>query len=323
MFERRGRSWLVTYTLHNISLILIYLRAKIKSMSYSRLNLSGSDAFSFLQRQCSQDLAGQQDAYAAFLSPKAELVALSYVIAEKGCYAIITAHDHAPTLKSHLEKFIILDDVTLTLEEDLGDIILPQNFALDDFTPKQQLMKIAVMNKYVSFTKGCYPGQEVVAKWSNAGQRKRNERAQKYIDEALSLHAGIGHSEAKQSFVEIATPPTAARNDSEKDPDGSFSRSQPRVQDTVATAIELLRKSLKEDPQNEEAMEALGVMLARQGKYQDAIRVLQQLELINPKSIMAKANLSILYMKLGDKERAEQYKAEGTVLQFEQALKSH
>lgn len=272
-------------------------------MSYSRLNLSGSDAFSFLQRQCSQDLAGQQDAYAAFLSPKAELVALSYVIAEKGCYAIITAHDHAPTLKSHLEKFIILDDVTLTLEEDLGDIILPQNFALDDFTPKQQLMKIAAMNKYVSFTKGCYPGQEVVAKWSNAGQRKRNERAQKYIDEALSLHAGIGHSEAKQSFVEIATPPTAARNDAD-------------------VAIDLLRKSLEEDPQNEEAMEALGVMLARQGKYQDAIRVLQQLELINPKSIMAKANLSILYMKLGDKERAEQYKAEGTVLQFEQALKT-
>ena len=67
---------------------------------------------------------------------------------------------------------------------------------------------------------------------------------------------------------------------------------------------------------------ALGVMLARAQCYDEAIKVLQQLELMNPQSVMAKANLSILYMKLGDKERAEQYKAEGTVLQFEKALKT-
>ena len=35
---------------------------------------------------------------------------------------------------------------------------------------------------------------------------------------------------------------------------------------------------------------------------------------------MAQMNLSIFYMKIGDKERAEEHKAQGTVLQFGQAL---
>jgi len=294
---------------------------------YSCLEIRGTDAQSFLQRQCSQDLSAREN-YAAFLTPKAEIIALAYIVrndviaSPEGAKQSITSSgllrradgaprndvaidlivncEHATTLKAHLEKFIILDDVTITIENDFA---LPAGIKLDDFSPKQQLMKIPNMHKYVSFTKGCYPGQEVVAKWSNAGQRKRSERAQRYLDEALSLHANsdVIASEAKQSTTS----------------DGLLRRDAPRNDD----AIELLRKSLQEDPQNEEAMEALGVMLARAQRYDEAIKVLQQLELINPKSIMAKANLSILYMKLGDKERAEQYKAEGTVLQFEQALK--
>jgi folate-binding protein YgfZ len=299
-------------------------------MSYSRIDLTGADVQSFLQRQCSQDISSGQPCYGAFLTPKAETIALVYLVRNEGIalpsarndtlchpersegflcdYTIIIGSNHATTLKEHLEKFIILDDVVLTLHNDLGDIILPADFALVEFTPKQQLMKIVDVSKYVSFTKGCYPGQEVVAKWNNAGQRKRTERAQRYLDEALALNVGVGHCEepqaTKQSIghsIGIATATSSPRND-----------------DSV---IELLRKSLKDDPQNEEAMEALGVMLARAQRYDEAIKVLQQLELINPQSIMAKANLSILYMKLGDKERAEQYKAEGTVLQFKKALK--
>jgi hypothetical protein len=36
---------------------------------------------------------------------------------------------------------------------------------------------------------------------------------------------------------------------------------------------------------------------------------------------MALMNLSIFYMKLGDKETAEHYKAKSTVLEFQKALK--
>ncbi len=300
-------------------------------MSYYRIKLEGSDAKGFLQRQCSQDLSSGQPCYGAFLTPKAEIIALSYIIpsrahfevhddsqvvasslrAEGEAIHLIVASEHSTTLKEHLEKFIILDDVIITIEKDHE---LPADFHIDEFTPKQQLMKIADMNKYVSFTKGCYPGQEVVAKWANAGKRKRSERAQRYLDEALTLHANADTVIASEATRHCEEPQATKQSIY-----GSPRPSGARDDDSV---IELLRKSLQEDPQNEEAMEALGVMLARVQRYDEAIKVLQQLELVNPQSIMAKANLSILYMKLGDKERAEQYKAEGTVLQFEQALKS-
>ncbi|MDD9898426.1 MAG: tetratricopeptide repeat protein, partial [Candidatus Melainabacteria bacterium] len=87
-------------------------------------------------------------------------------------------------------------------------------------------------------------------------------------------------------------------------------------------ALELLRKALKDNPRNEDAMESLGVLLAKQEKFQEAIAVMHQLELMNPENQMAQMNLSIFYMKIGDKEKAEEHKAKGTVLQFDEALKS-
>ena len=61
-------------------------------------------------------------------------------------------------------------------------------------------------------------------------------------------------------------------------------------------------------------------MLAKQGKYQEAIMVMHQLEMINPDNQMAQMNLSIFYMKIGDKETAEEHKAKGTVIAFGKAL---
>ena len=56
-------------------------------------------------------------------------------------------------------------------------------------------------------------------------------------------------------------------------------------------------------------------------KIKEAIEVMKKLDDVNPASIMAKTNLSIFYMRLGDKETAEEYKAKATVAQFDEALK--
>jgi tetratricopeptide (TPR) repeat protein len=247
------------------------------------LLITGTDAKTFIQRQASRN-----DGYMAFLTPQSQIVALAYY---KEPY-IITAN--AEKLKAHLEKFVIVDDVEITRhpeesERSEGDV----RIHFETYSEGDTLIKLAekypekkLLEKYVSFTKGCFPGQEALAKYKNIGLQKREERSQSYLDEALEIFAKAD-----------------AKDPAQLDP-----------------AIELLRKALKENSRNEDAIESLGVMLAKQGKYQEAIMVMHQLEMINPENQMAQMNLSIFYMKIGDKETAEEHKAKGTVIAFGKAL---
>ncbi|MFN9952895.1 MAG: tetratricopeptide repeat protein, partial [bacterium] len=100
--------------------------------------------------------------------------------------------------------------------------------------------KAQILPKYVSFTKGCFPGQEPLAKFQNIGKPKRKERANANVDEALLLYARA---------LDV--------NSTE-----------------VTQAIELLKTALKEDPSNETALETLGVIYARQSRYQEAISIM-------------------------------------------------
>lgn len=245
------------------------------------LKIIGQDAKSFLYRQASSNRG-----YLAFLSPQAKIIALAY-----WQEPYLFTKD-AEKLKEHLERFVITEDVEFMSLQDTAQAIqnLPElefeNYQDDDTLIKLDTTYPGILEKYVDFSKGCFPGQEPLAKFKNIGMKKRQERSQDYLDKALEIFA-------------------KAANNQELDP-----------------AIELLHKALKENPKNEDAYESLGVMLAKQGKYQEAIKVMHQLEMINPDNQMAQMNLSIFYMKIGDKETAEEHKAKGTVLQFNAALKS-
>ena len=258
------------------------------------LRIKGQDAQSFLNAQASNDIKSLEldsNQFVAFLSPKAELISLASVTKKSGNEFLIYL-SNPEELKEHLERFVIVEDVNLelvSLQEVDDDMAISD---LDEFTSGESFIKLVerhpekrLLEKYVSFTKGCFPGQEPLAKFKNIGLRKREERSQKLLDEGLEIFA---HS----------------KDPSELDP-----------------AIEVLRKALKENPRNEDAYETLGVLLAKQTKFQEAIMVMHQLEMINPQNQMAQMNLSIFYMKIGDKETAEEHKAKGTVLQFDEALK--
>ena len=244
------------------------------------LFVSGNDAKSFLERQASNELEG----FCAFLKPKGEIVSLAFIQKLDNGFEILCQNSNE--LKEHLEKFIIIEDMVIeTKDKDAS------GSEIDSFEPGESIIKLeermaGSLEKYVSFTKGCFPGQEVLSKYKNIGLKKKEERSKRYTDEALEIFA------------------QAQNNSSDLDP-----------------AIDLLRKALKENSKNEDAYESLGVMLAKQEKFQEAIAVMQQLEMLNPQNQMALMNLSIFYMKIGDKETAEEYKAKGTVLEFEKALK--
>ncbi len=84
-------------------------------------------------------------------------------------------------------------------------------------------------------------------------------------------------------------------------------------------AIINLRRALALDQSFADAYEALGVILSRRDEYEEAIGLMHKLVEMDPDRIMAHTNLSVFYMKMGDKERAEEEKAKATVLGMKKA----
>jgi folate-binding protein YgfZ len=81
-------------------------------------------------------------------------------------------------------------------------------------------------------------------------------------------------------------------------------------------AVELLVEALRLDSSFSDGYEALGVILGRNGKFTEAIDIFKRLEEVAPNEPMVNTNLSLYYMKLGDKQTAEDEKAKATVKQF-------
>lgn len=72
-------------------------------------------------------------------------------------------------------------------------------------------------------------------------------------------------------------------------------------------AIELLQTLLREDATNYEAQLALGMAFYRKGDYAAAIREGHTAEKLRPKEQLVHTNLSLFYMKAGDKKTAEHH----------------
>lgn len=83
-------------------------------------------------------------------------------------------------------------------------------------------------------------------------------------------------------------------------------------------AIELLVEALRLDPSFADAYEALGVILGRSARFEDAINIFKRLEEVAPNESMVHTNLSLFYMKMGNKEKAELEKAKATTKAFGQ-----
>lgn len=83
-----------------------------------------------------------------------------------------------------------------------------------------------------------------------------------------------------------------------------------------AAAVARLEQALDLVPDHADALETLGVILGRLERYAEAVEVFQRLEAAAPTEPMVHANLSLMFMKLGDIEEAERQKALGTMKRF-------
>ena len=227
----------------------------------------------------------------------------------------------------------------------------------------------------VSYDKGCYPGQEVVAKVRTYGAMPRalmgikaleatwpdmttdtmtsqvlsiehqgksigtmHSRALSptlnqpialaYLDKAYRVPgqvldvALVGDSTSTAITLEtVALPfvaPTQPQQLAKQAYDDAISAFTQAKDDE---AIRLLQQAIAYDPLLADAYESLGVILGRHKRYDEAIALMETLKALDPDCVMAHSNLSVFYMELGDKERAEEEKAKATVLSFSLQMK--
>ena len=93
-------------------------------------------------------------------------------------------------------------------------------------------------------------------------------------------------------------------------------------QNKLEEAVSLLEHSLELNPKFPDALEVFGVIKGHQGKYQEALDLMDKLLVVDPDSVMAHTNKSLFYMKMGRIEDAETEKSLATSKSFEKLDKN-
>jgi Flp pilus assembly protein TadD len=87
-----------------------------------------------------------------------------------------------------------------------------------------------------------------------------------------------------------------------------------------ATAVARLKAVLAQDPQHFEAQLALGMACYRLGDYAAAIVEGHKAEQLRPKEQLVHTNLSLFYMKAGDKKTAEHHGLQARIASWRENL---
>lgn len=135
----------------------------------------------------------------------------------------------------------------------------------------------------------------------------------------LSVEEGTSTFRARVSAWPMYVPPSRAAF-AQRLYDEALAAFQCDPDDSDTSAIHLLEEVLLLAPEFEDAYEALGVILHRHGRTDEAIAVMRTLERLNPQSVMAHTNLSVFYVSKGMIAEAEAEKAKAEQLQFKHAL---
>jgi folate-binding protein YgfZ len=159
---------------------------------YAKIIVSGADAFDFLQAQLSNDLRRLEESpelLAAWCNPKGRVICIMRVRRSDGGYVLLLPAELADAVLKRLTLFRFRSKVTfepaqaspadLGIEGDTGDWLLgnlkagrPEIWQAqsEEFTP--HMLNLDLLGA-VSFDKGCYPGQEIVARTHYRGTSKR------------------------------------------------------------------------------------------------------------------------------------------------------
>ncbi|MFZ1062904.1 MAG: hypothetical protein WAN30_05470 [Acidimicrobiales bacterium] len=147
--------------------------------AWSSLVVRGTQSATFLQGQLSQDLdtIGAQGGWSALLTPSSEVLATCFVTIVEGGYELLVARAVGDAALARLKRFHLRVDCTIALNDALrgpyntiGEQIERGEPGPSEFLGlSPQCYGQSFVERTVSFTKGCFTGQELVARLDARG----------------------------------------------------------------------------------------------------------------------------------------------------------
>lgn len=137
------------------------------------LSITGNDAATFLQGQTTCDV--NSDKLGAFCNPKGRVISTFVLLKNENDFLLILPKSLLPTVQERLHRYKLRAKVEI-IETDLPKFDLPENLpwlcpeTSEQFIP--QWLNLDLLGG-ISFTKGCYTGQEIVARTHYLGEVKR------------------------------------------------------------------------------------------------------------------------------------------------------
>lgn len=150
------------------------------------VEVTGTDATAYLQTQLSQDLRPMTDGeerWTFVLQPQGKIDALARIRRySQERYELDTDPGFGEILAARLNRFKIRVDVAITLhpaaapaEDDPARLEARWPKMGAEIIPGETLpAETGIIDAAVSFTKGCYPGQELVERMDSRGARARS-----------------------------------------------------------------------------------------------------------------------------------------------------
>lgn len=181
----------------------------MSELSLATIHVTGDDAFGFLQNQLTNDLRrleSEAEILAAWCNPKGRVIWFGTVRETDSGYALSALADTAGDIVRRLTMFRFRAKVEFAVEE--GGAV-DARFLIENgypFIGREQSEKFTphMLNfdliDAISFDKGCYPGQEIVARTYYRGATKR--RCLRYESESPAA-AGDKVSDASRDVGEV------------------------------------------------------------------------------------------------------------------------
>lgn len=191
----------------------------MSSFPYSKIIVSGADAFDFLQAQLSNDLRlldQRDELLAAWCNPKGRVICILRIRRSDDGYVLILPAELAESVLQRLTLFRFRSRVEFqpapASPPDLGIQGSAEEWLLDNlrsgrpevwqaqseaFTP--HMLNLDLIGA-ISFDKGCYPGQEIVARTHYRGATKRRTHR---FEAARPVAVGARVSDGERDIGEV------------------------------------------------------------------------------------------------------------------------
>ena len=185
---------------------------------YKLIEVSGTDKIAFLQGQLTQDvscLSKSTKKLAAWCNPKGRvIVTMSLLLSEEAIVLVVPA-GIAESILDKLAMYRLRSDVSFALSDAIHDsssssiqfdqkhLILHGIPIIDETNSESYTPHMLNLDKLsaISFDKGCYTGQEVVARTEHLGNSKR--RMMRYQADSDGLRVGSKLSDGTRNVGTI------------------------------------------------------------------------------------------------------------------------